>query len=216
MKYHTISTISVKNCEEMVESGNFSMIIKKGKLGLFSKSAVKRKYDEFMDQLVELFNSEQISSMISIDFVIQKMGIKLGNMIMLHDALKICYGVKDTPEKIKTLDKLKQKHREMFFCYPQTVDMSAGLEDQKKQINAVLAPIRSEIEQLELKMGSIKPKDLEKPKKTEKTPLFSQYIAFIESVENNGYIDRDITVRELKFKYDQAVKKNNQRKQRNG
>jgi len=213
MNFHNINTMSVKHCQEMITTGNYLMICRSKTFNPITRIKAIKKYSGFIEKLQELFGNEDFEKLIGIDILIQGMRLKRNNLTLLHDGLKLCYDIKDTPRKIQLLDGFKEKHRLMLFRYPSVVDAEAEADEQKKQIDDVLKPIKSEIERLDYKIKEKTPlPNTNEVEKEDKQLGLAMHIAFIEAVENNGYLDRDITVNELKFKYDQAVQKNNKLK----
>lgn len=216
--------MSVKDCQEMILTGDYTKICRSNTINPIIKLIAKKHHALFIEKMQELFSGEDIRDLISLDLFLQGMRLKRDNMIRLHDGLELCYGVKDVivrdgkevanTEKIRVLNNLKTRHREMFFRYPELVNMDAGAEEQKKQTKAVLDPIKSQIKRLEYKIKEATPKKDKSEDVGVKQLGLALHISFIEAVENNGYLDRDMPVSELKFKYDEAVRKNNQLKQK--
>lgn len=215
-RFHTIHTMPIGTCQEMLLSGDYKLI-NRGNIPLFSISS-KKAYSAFVEQLYMLFGGEdEIIKNIDKDVLIQSMAIRIDNLKMLMKSLSLCYELKDFPKKIELLDDLKKHYRKIFNTYPENVDASADLETQKEQINKVLQPITRQITILSHKLKALIPQvDKEEEREEEKDNKgLSLHILFVESVENRN-IDRGMSVYEFKLKYDNAVKISERNKNING
>jgi hypothetical protein len=213
MKFHTIHSISVKDCQQMIISADYMMICKGKSINPFIKVMAKNAYQKFIEELRGLFGGEEeLGKMIDLDVLVQGMRIKRQLLTNLHKGLECCYLVKDTPEKIQALDKLKEQYRKIYFDYPKLVDANADAETQKKQMDIVLKPIQAEVERLEYKIKELSPKPTEKPKEEQQSGL-ELHILIIQAMNPEmGYIDRSMSVYSLSQAYESAVKKNNKLK----
>jgi hypothetical protein len=226
MQYHSIHTISVADCQEMLMTDDYMLICRSKTRNPFIKRKAKQKHAEFIEDLSELFSGEDVSKLIDKDVLLQGMRLKLNNAVMLCDALTMCYGLKDevlrndqivpNTDKIKLMSSLNASYRFRYFDYLKPVDQNVSVEEQNKVIEYNLKPIKSEISRLKYKIKDLTPKQKEVEEEPNNLGL-SLHISFVEAVENNGYLDRNISVSELKLKYDQAIIKNNKLKmQQNG
>lgn len=209
MKYHNVHSISVKDCQQMIVSKDYMMIRRCKSINILSKVNAKKAYEKFIEDLQELFSGEEINKLIDIDVIIQRLSLRQNKLSMLYTGLECCYMLKDSPTKIKILDKLKKHYRELYSDYPKTVDAEAEADEQKKQTEAVLKPIEDEIKRLGYKIKEISPRQEIKKQKEQKQVGLELHIQFIESVHpEKGYLDRTMSVFSLKQAYDQAVNKN--------
>ena len=218
--------MSVNDCQQMIMDDDYLMICR-GKRSLINIGA-KKAYIDFIKQLRSLFGGDsELAKMIDLDIMLQGMRFKIDFLRLLMDKFNWCYSVRDTPAKIKSLDKAKEYYRTMFFDYPKSVDCITYTEEMKlskselkeyhelqsSQVKAALKPIVDKIRLLQYKIKEHAPKIDNEPIKKENQKGLELHIAFIEAMNpEKGYLDRNIPVSSLADKYNHAVEKNNKLK----
>lgn len=202
MKYHNIHTTSVDLVQKMILNNDYLLICN----GRGVKWGAKKAYSNFMEDLKELFSGEDIGKMLKSDVVIQNLNITRNMLIAIRDGLNCCYQLKDTPEKIKALDSLKNKYRDIFKDYPKVVE--SGSENEIEQIKQALKPIENRIKWLGSKIKEISPKKEEVKASPKENDGLESVIIYIQAVNPEmGYLDRSMSVYSLKKLYDNSVSK---------
>jgi len=211
-KFHTIYSMSVQRCQEMLMSGDY-LLICNGKAPLI-KARAKKAYLKFIEELQSLFGGEEeLINAIGKDMLIVSLKIKKVLLINLKEGLLDCYYRKDVDDKVETLDSLKKTYRKVYFDYPESVDPEADAETQKAQIDSVIKPIESEITRLEYKIKELSPpiKEDSEDKEDKKREGLEFHIMFLQSVSPEHFY-RQMSVHDFSEAYNAAVGKNNKLK----
>lgn len=209
--YHTIFSMSVKHCQEMLMTKDYLMICK-GKVPTFKYKA-KKEFEKFSEQLRELFSSEDLGALIDKDVFIRSLVIKQTILINLREGLISCYYRKDVGNKVQVLDSLRESYNKAFGNYPCVVDSEGDAETQKEQIEKVIKPIEGEIIRLKYKIQEYSPKDKDSKKVEKEYDGLIPYMEFVEAVlPELGYLSDSITVHRLSKLYKSAVIKDNKLK----
>ena len=175
-----------------------------------------------------LFGGEdELKKNIDLDVFLHNIKIKRLILINLHEGLKDCYSLRMNGSNVKTLDALKCQYRKIYFDYPKDIesksydeemamtdkDRDVYIKSQADKIDAILKPIKSEIEFLQYKIKENTPIDNDDNKGETIPTGLSLHIEFVQQVNSDrGYIDRRMTVNEFKHAYDSAIDKNNKLK----